>query len=253
MGNLSLNKKKIIVVMPAYNAAKTLADTYARIPKDIVDEVILVDDASSDKTVLIASKLNIYTIRHSSNLGYGGNQKSCYTEALKHGGDVIVMLHPDGQYEPQMIPHMIKPIINEGADLVLGSRMAIKGEALKGGMPRYKFIANKILTFIENIALGLRLSEYHTGYRAYSRRLLEIIPFMKNSNGFVFDSQIIIQARRFNLVIKEVPVKSNYFKDASSINFYKSVVYGLQTLWMILLYLLDKKKLIRCKLLQPEE
>ncbi len=239
---------KIVVVMPAYNAARTLNATYKNIPMDLIDEVVMVDDASIDDTVKIAKSLNMKLITHPHNVGYGGNQKTCYMEALRDGADIVIMLHPDGQYDPSFIPHIIKPIEKDQADMVLGSRLLIKGSALKGGMPIYKFISNRILTTIENLILGQKLSELHTGYRAYSRRFLEKVPFLRNSNGFVFDSQIIAQAVAFGMRIAEVPVTTKYFKEASSVNFKVSLVYGLKTLWNMFRFFLHKNHILKYRL-----
>ncbi len=238
-------KKKVTVVMPAYNAAKTLSDTYNKIPHDLVDEIILVDDASKDDTYTRAQNLGIVSLRHRHNLGYGGNQKTCYTEALTRGADVVVMIHPDGQYDPEFLKPIIEPILNGQADVVLGSRMLYKKKALEGGMPVWKFISNIFLTFMENWTLGLRLSEYHTGYRAYSRKFLETIPFMRNENDFVFDTQVLVQAAWFKLPIREIPVKTIYFKDASSVNFSNSVIYGLKTLGVLLRYTFHRLNVLR--------
>lgn len=238
-------KKKVVVVMPAYNAAKTLQDTYQKIPQDLVHEIILVDDASKDGTYTKAQELGIISLRHRHNLGYGGNQKTCYTEALARQAEVVVMIHPDGQYDPGFLKPIIDPILNEEADVVLGSRMLHKKNALKGGMPVYKFISNVFLTFMENWALGLRLSEYHTGYRAYSRRFLETIPFMRNANDFVFDTQVLVQAAWFKMRILETPVDTIYFKEASSVNFFNSAIYGLKTLGVLLRYLLHRLNIFR--------
>lgn len=231
--------QKVVVVMPAYNAAKTVEQTYNDIPPGCVDEVILVDDASRDETVAVARNLGIKVLRHPENRGYGGNQKTCYTEALQEGADIVVMLHPDYQYDPVRIPDMIAPIKDGAADLVLGSRLA-DGKALEGGMPLYKFIANRFLTTSENLVLGQSLSEMHTGYRAYSSRLLRTIPFMKNSEGFVFDTEVIVQTVAFGFKIAEVSVPSKYMPEASSIKFGASCVYGLKTLWTLGRYLLHK-------------
>ncbi len=239
----------VIVVMPAFNAAKTLWHTYEGISKEIVSEVILVDDASSDETVSLAHRLGIKVIKHPHNVGYGGNQKTCYMEALRDGGEIVVMVHPDNQYDPRFIGDIIVPIMEGRADLVLGSRMLMPGGALQGGMPRYKFVANKVLSAIENVALGLRLSEFHTGYRAYSRRFLETIPFLRNSNDFDFDTQVLIQAAAFGFRIAEIPVTTKYFKDASSVNFATSVRYGLKTLWALGRYHLHRSGLVRAKFL----
>jgi len=241
-------KLKVVVVMPAYNAARTLAATYQNIPSEVVDEVLLVDDASRDETVKIALDFHLKVIRHPHNVGYGGNQKTCYMEALRDGADIVVMLHPDGQYDPRLIPQIVEPLRKGEADLVLGSRLFQKGAALRGGMPLYKFIANRFLTTIENLILGQKLSEMHTGYRAYSRSFLENVPFLRNSNDFVFDSQIIAQAVAFKQRIAEVPVTTKYFRDASSVNFRVSLIYGLKTLWAVFRFVLDRLGLVHCRL-----
>ena len=235
-------KPKVVVVMPAYNAAKTLEATYNDIPKDCVDEIILVDDASKDETVKKAKDLGLKIFIHPENRGYGGNQKTCYTEALKEGAGIVVMLHPDYQYDPGLIPDMIKPIMEGKADLVLGSRL-LSGTALSGGMPVYKFVSNKFLTFVENAVLGQKLSEFHTGFRAYSRKLLETIPFADNSENFVFDSEVIVQTVYFKFKIAEIPCPTKYLKDSSSISFKNSVVYGMQTLGSLAKYLLCRLKI----------
>ncbi len=239
MRSSSRKKQKIVVVMPAYNAAKTLEKTYRDIPKNIVDRVILVDDVSRDETVDVARHLGIKTIVHIQNKGYGGNQKTCYIEALKEGADVIVMLHPDYQYDSRLIPEMVSPILNGHADFVLGSRMLGAG-ALRGGMPFYKYVSNKVLTFVENECFGKHYSELHTGFRAYSRKLLLTIPFTLNSDDFVFDTEVIAQVEMFGFHSSEVPVPTRYFKDASSINFIRSSVYGLATLKVMAQFLLHK-------------
>lgn len=240
--------QKVVVVMPAYNAAKTLLATYENIDTNIVDEVVLVDDASKDKTVEIAKNLQLKVIAHPHNVGYGGNQKTCYMEALRDGANIVIMLHPDGQYDPRLIPEIIKPLQENKADMVLGSRMMLKGKALEGGMPVYKYIANKFLTFCENVVLGLNMSEFHTGYRAYSRRFLETIPFLRNSNNFVFDTQIIVQAAALGLRIAEVPATTRYFEGCSSASFLQSICYGLGTLFVLFRYLLHKSGILRSRL-----
>jgi len=234
--------KRVIVVMPAYNAEKTLIKTYNEIPKDIVDDIILTDDASSDNTAKVAQKLNIKTIVHQANKGYGGNQKTCYTEALKLNPDIIIILHPDYQYSPKLIPAMASMVALGGYDVVLASRILGRG-ALKGGMPLYKYISNRILTFIENILLNQKLTEYHTGYRAYSRKVLETIPFMKNSDDFVFDNEILVQIRYFNFNIAEISCPTKYFPEASSINFRRSVKYGFGVLATSFKYILQKLRI----------
>jgi glycosyltransferase involved in cell wall biosynthesis len=220
----------VVVVMPALNAARTLERTVEGIPREWVDEIILVDDKSTDETVEMAQALPIRVIWHPHNVGYGGNQKTCYLEALQGGADVVVMLHPDGQYEPSLIPTLIEPILAGKADLVLGSRFAEPGAARAGGMPLYKFVANRALTIVENRVLHTRLSELHTGYRAYSRKLLLTVPFLRNALDFSFDSELLLQASHFGFRIAEVPARSRYFDDASSTSFRASTVYGLKTL-----------------------
>jgi glycosyltransferase involved in cell wall biosynthesis len=222
---------KVIVVMPAMNAAATLRQTVDSIPRDWVDEVILVDDHSTDDTVDLARKLPLRLVWHPHNAGYGANQKTCYLEALQRGADAVVMLHPDGQYEPGLIPSMVEPILTGRADLVLGSRFAEPGMALANGMPRWKYVANRGLTVAENRILGTHLSEAHTGYRAYSRRLLLTVPFLRNSTDFSFDTELIMQASHFDLRVQEVPATCRYFADASSVGFWSGVIYGLKTLW----------------------
>jgi glycosyltransferase involved in cell wall biosynthesis len=223
-------KPYVVIVMPAYNAALTLEDTFRRIPGGYYDEVILVDDHSRDDTTERARALNLKAIRHPHNVGYGGNQKTCYMEALRDGADIVIMLHPDGQYDPAIIPEMIRPIAEGRADMVLGSRMMQPGGAKAGGMPLWKRVANRFLTTVENMAMRRTFSECHTGYRAYSRRFLETIPFLRNSNGFVFDTEVIFQAVHFGLPVAEVPISTRYFKEASSVGFRAGVVYGLGTL-----------------------
>jgi glycosyltransferase involved in cell wall biosynthesis len=230
---------RVVVVMPAYNAAKTIERTYADIPAGIVNQVILVDDVSQDETVEIAQRLGIEVVVHVQNRGYGGNQKTCYLRALSTDADIVVMLHPDYQYDSRLIPELIRPIQEARADLVLGSRFLNSG-TLAGGMPLYKFIANRLLTISENLVLRQHLSECHTGFRAYSRRLLETLPFILNSDDFVFDSQIIVQTVAFGFKIAEIAVPTRYFKEASSVNFQRSVVYGLATLRALSAYILDR-------------
>ena len=244
-------KKKITVVMPAYNAAKTLKETYERIPHDLVDEIILVDDASRDDTYTRAQELGIVSLRHRHNLGYGGNQKTCYSEALARSADVVVMLHPDGQYDPSFLRPLIEPILRGEADVMLGSRMFYRKNALKGGMPIWKYLSNIFLTTLENWALGQKLAEYHTGYRAYSRHFLETIPFLRNSNDFVFDTQMLVQAVHFKMRIGEIPISTKYFKEASSVNFKTSFIYGMKTLGVLVRYLLYKGKVMGYRPLLP--
>jgi glycosyltransferase involved in cell wall biosynthesis len=238
---------KVIVVMPAMNASKTLEDTYRSIPMDWVDEVILVDDASRDDTVELAKQLPLHVVWHPHNVGYGANQKTCYLEALQRDADVVVMLHPDGQYPPELIPDMVTPILQDEADLVLGSRLAAPGMALENGMPRWKYAANRFLTTIENRMMGTKLTEAHTGYRAYSRRMLLTIPFLRNASDFSFDSEVLMQAAYFQMRIKEVPAPGKYFDDASSVDFSTGVVYGTKTLWAGVRLTLHRAGLIRSK------
>jgi glycosyltransferase involved in cell wall biosynthesis len=243
--------EKVVIVMPAYNAAKTIEDTFRAIPAGYYDEVVVVDDFSRDDTVAQAQRLNLKAIRHPHNVGYGGNQKTCYMEALRDGATIVVMLHPDGQYDPAIIPEMLKPIREGRADMVLGSRMMIPGGAARGGMPLWKRIANRFLTFFENMAMGRRFSECHTGYRAYSRRFLETVPFLRNSNGFVFDTEVIFQAVHFDLPVVEVPISTRYFEDASSVGFRAGVVYGLGTLYTALRFRLHRWGIFSCTKFQP--
>jgi glycosyltransferase involved in cell wall biosynthesis len=223
---------KVVVVMPAYNAARTLVRTYREIPPEVVDHVILVDDLSRDDTVAVAELLNLQVVVHRQNLGYGGNQKTCYDTALAEGAEVVVMLHPDYQYDATRIPDLIAPIVKGEADMMLGSRFL--GDPLAGGMPRWKYVANRFLTGLENRVFGLRLSEYHSGFRAYSRGLLESIDYHANSDDFVFDQQLVSQVVLAGLRIGEAAVPTRYFTEASSVNFRRSVVYGLATLRTLL-------------------
>lgn len=227
---------KVAVVLPAYNAAKTLEQTVRDIPKDIVDEIILVDDFSNDETFLLAESLGLTVVRHKENMGYGGNQKTCYRLALDRGADIIVMLHPDYQYDPKLIKHFVSFIRDGYFDIMLGSRVRSRRETLAGGMPAYKYAANRLLTFIENLATGYNLSEWHTGMRAYTRDVLEHIDFVHNSDDFVFDSQVLFQAVEKGYRIGEIPVPVRYFPEASSINFSSSMKYGLQTLGLAVRY-----------------
>jgi len=239
-----LHQKRIVVVMPAYNAAKTLEQTYREIPHDIVDEVILVDDASRDDTAARANELGIHTIIHSENRGYGGNQKTCYAESLSHGADVVVMVHPDYQYSPRLITAMASMVLSGHYDVVLGSRV-LGGGALKGGMPFYKYLSNRFLTLVENLALGVKLSEYHTGYRAFSRQVLESLPLEANSDDFVFDNEMLAQSVYFGFRIGEISCPTKYFEDASSINFWRSVTYGFGVLATSLKFLLQRWGIMR--------
>ena len=236
---------KCVVVMPAYNAERTLPGTFSLIPMEYVDEVILVDDGSNDATVEIAQKLGVRLIEHPKNAGYGANQKTCYREALKRSADVVVMLHPDGQHDPKLIPMMIEEIESGAADMVFASRFIEKGGALRGGMPLYKFIANRFLTAYENLLFRTAISEFHTGYRAYSRRLLETIPFPKNSDGFIFDQQVIFQCMHFGFKISEIPAVTVYSDETSSIKFNQSIIYGLKTISLSMRYLLHKHSIVK--------
>ena len=231
---------KIIAVLPAYNAERTLKKTYDDIPKEWADDIILVDDASRDNTVQVARALGLKTFVHEKNLGYGGNQKTCYKEALKLGADIAVMIHPDHQYDPKAIPELLKPIIAGEADAVLGSRMMAPRGALDGGMPYWKYLANISLTKVENAILGLGLTEYHSGFRAYSACALASIPLHENSDNFVFDTEIIVQLKMGGFKIKEVPIKTSYFPEASSVGFLKSCQYGLSILGVMAKYLVHK-------------
>ena len=242
---------KVIVVMPAWNAAQTLEATFGQIPLGWVDEVILVDDKSTDNTIEAARKLPLHVIWHPHNVGYGGNQKTCYLEALQRGADVVVMLHPDGQYEGNLIPKLVAPIVAGEADLVLGSRLAEPGAALAGGMPRYKYAANRFLTTVENRMLGTDLSELHTGYRAYSRRLLTEVPFLRNSLDFSFDSELLMQAAHMGFRIAEVPARSRYFDDASSISLKPATIYGLKTLWTGVRLIMHRNGVLRSRRFEP--
>jgi len=246
-----LQGKRIVVVLPAYNAAATLEGTYREIPQDLVDEVLLVDDASQDQTVSVAERLGVPTFIHSVNRGYGGNQKTCYRQALKLDADVFIMLHPDYQYTPKLIPALASMVVSEEYDLVLGSRL-LGGMALKGGMPLYKYVANRFLTSVENLMTLARLSEYHTGYRAFSRRVLETLPLEENSDDFVFDNQIIVQVLYFGFRIGEISCPTHYFPEASMINFSRSVKYGLGVLWTGLQFRLQKWGLARFSIFDPK-
>lgn len=228
--------KKIFVVMPAYNAEKTLERTYADLPKGMFEGVILVDDKSSDRTVEIAKRIGLTVVRHEENRGYGGNQKTCYKTALGMGADIVVMVHPDHQYDPKFIPAMLDTMIDGGYQAVFGSRMAIRENALKGGMPFWKFLANIALTAFGNHFLGTRLTEFHSGFRAYGKEVFESIDIGRNSDNFVFDTQIIIQMIERGMRIAEVPITTRYFKEASQIGFFSSLRYGYSIVYNIILY-----------------
>jgi glycosyltransferase involved in cell wall biosynthesis len=235
--------KKVVVVMPAYNAEKTLERTYSEIPRDVVDEVLVVDDKSSDRTVEIACQLGLTTIQHDFNKGYGGNQKTCYAAALRLGGDIVIMVHPDYQYTPKLIQAMTSLIAEGVFDCVIGSRILGMG-ALRGGMPVYKYVANRVLTLVQNLLLGYKLSEYHTGYRAFSREILEQLPLEGNSDDFIFDNQMLAQIIYAGYSIGEITCPTRYFKDASSINLINSMVYGLGVLSVSLKFRLNRWRLL---------
>jgi len=239
--------KRVTVILPAYNAARTLERTYAEIPREIVDEVILTDDASSDATVALSLQLGIHTLVHDRNRGYGANQKTCYAAALERGADIVVMLHPDYQYSPRLVTAMASMIASGHYDVVLGSRILGRG-ALAGGMPLYKYIANRALTFFENVMLGLKLSEYHTGYRAWSRAALERLLLDRCSDDFVFDNEMLAQAAYAGLAIGEISCPTRYFAEASSINFRRSVTYGIGVVKTAVIYRLARWKLRPCAL-----
>lgn len=238
-----LGKCKIVVVMPAYNAERTLQRTYQELPHDIVDHVVVVDDASKDNTAAVARSLGLEVIIHPQNRGYGGNQKTCYTRALDLGADIVIMLHPDYQYEPRLVRALAATIADGVYDVALGSRI-LGGGALKGGMPLYKYISNRFLTFAQNILIGQKLSEYHTGFRAFSREVLTSLRLDLNSDDFLFDNQMLVQAHAVGFRIAEVTCPTKYFAEASSINFRRSVIYGLGCLWTSLRYRLHKKGIL---------
>jgi glycosyltransferase involved in cell wall biosynthesis len=232
-------KPKVVVVMPAYNAGRTLRMTYEELPKDTVNLVILVDDGSTDATLEVARQLGLQIFVHNRNYGYGANQKTCYAEALRAGAEIVVMVHPDYQYDPRLLPQIIAPIVAGEADVVLGSRIK-SGSALQGGMPWWKYVANRALTGLENLVFGLRLSEYHTGYRAFTREVLESANFGANSDGFVFDQEIIAQVVGAGFRIAEIAVPTRYFPEASSASFVASSVYGLRILSVLFWYRLSR-------------
>jgi glycosyltransferase involved in cell wall biosynthesis len=235
-----LNGKRITVVMPAYNAEKTLRKTHSEIPHDIVDNIILTDDASQDRTADVARQLNIKTFVHMENKGYGGNQKTCYQEALRIGSDIVIMLHPDYQYTPKLITSMASMIAYDIFDAVIASRI-LGNKALQGGMPLYKYIANRFLTAVENFIIQQKLSEYHTGYRAFSAKVLKNLPLLENSNDFVFDNEMLLQTMYFGFSVSEVSCPAKYFKEASSISFGRSVTYGIGVLQTAMKYFFSKR------------
>jgi len=245
------NEKNIFIVLPAYNAEKTLERTLNEIPKEFHKNIILVDDASTDNTVNLAKSFGLHVVKHEKNLGYGGNQKTCYKTALQMAADIVVMVHPDHQYDARIIPEMIRPIIDGEADAVFGSRM-LGGRPLENGMPKYKYYANILLTAVANIIFKRYLTEIHSGFRAYSRNYLETIRFENNSNDFVFDTEIIAQGMANNLFFQEVPIETRYFPEASSINFWRSVVYGFGVLKVLVIYKLHQKGLFTEKRFLPK-
>lgn len=243
---------KIIVIMPAYYAEKTVKQTYQDLPLDLISEVILVDDASTDKTVEVAKNLGITVFQHKKNTGYGGNQKTCYDQALKRNPDIVVMVHPDYQYDPKLVGVLCEPIVNGRADIMLGSRIQSRKQALEGGMPIWKYFSNRFLTIFENIMLGINLSEFHSGYRAYSGKSLKMLPYHTFSDDFVFDQEILVSAVSYGLTISDTPVPCKYFPEASSINFKRSAKYGLMTLWTVLLYHLHNLGIIKSKIFKAK-
>jgi glycosyltransferase involved in cell wall biosynthesis len=245
---LPKREHKIVAVLPAYNAESTLAATLADVPVGSVDEFILVDDGSTDRTIQVAREMGLTVIEHPKNRGYGGNQKTCYRHALERGADIVVMIHPDYQYDSRVIPNAVGIIELGICDVVLGSRIRSREEALAGGMPRYKYIANRFLTAFENLALGQNLGDFHSGFRVYRREVLERIPFENNSDDFVFDTQFLVQAVRLGFRLGDVPVPVRYFAEASSINFKRSVRYGLSTLGAVCEYWLDRLGVRKSKL-----
>ncbi len=241
---MSLNRPKVVVVMPAYNAAQTLRMTYAELPRDTVDLVIVVDDGSSDQTTAIARELGLELFVHNRNYGYGANQKTCYREALRAGADIVVMVHPDYQYDPALLPDIIRPIQEDKADVVLGSRL-LGAHPMAQGMPWWKYAANRFLTKLENAVFGLHLAEYHTGYRAFRRDALDHVNLEMNSDNFIFDQEIVAQLVNLKMRIAEVPVPTRYFPEASSASFVQSSIYGLSILWLLLKYQLHRSGLVK--------
>jgi len=246
-----LNGKKVVVVMPAYNASRTLRQTYDEVPFEIVDEVLLVDDASSDETVALARELGLTTFLHERNLGYGKNQKTCYREALKRDADIVIMLHPDYQYSPRLLTSLAGMIASGHYDIALGSRILGVG-ALQGGMPRYKYVSNRFLTAVQNLLLGYKLSEYHTGFRAFSRRVLKSLPLEADTDDFLFDNEVLAQAIYFKFNIGEISCPTKYFPEASSISFKRSVRYGLGVLWTSLKFRMQKIGLAKFRMFDSD-
>ncbi len=245
-----LNGKKVIVVLPAYNAAKTLEKTVSEIDRNVVDDILLVDDSSSDNTVRLAREMGIRAFLHDKNYGYGRNQKTCYKEALDSGADIIVMLHPDYQYSPRLVPAMAAMVASGEYDAVLGSRI-LGGKARNGGMPSYKYVANRVLTLTENIFLGSKLSEFHSGYRAFSKEMLQTLPLHENSDDFLFDNEMLAQAIFFDFKVGEISCPTRYFAEASSINFRRSVVYGLGVLWTSIRFRAHRWGLAKFRIFSP--
>jgi glycosyltransferase involved in cell wall biosynthesis len=246
------HKPRIVAVMPAYNAETTLERTVGDIPAGTVDEIILVDDCSRDRTVEVALRLGLTVIQHQRNTGYGGNQKTCYTEALRRGADIVVMIHPDYQYDSRVIPVAAELIRLGNVDFVMGSRIRTRAEALEGGMPVWKYIANRCLTIFENVILGQNLGDFHSGFRAYRREVLETVPWSLNSDDFVFDTQFLAQSVFFGFRLGDIPVPVRYFAEASSINFRRSTRYGLLTLWVMLQFCLNRLGLLRSAIFQRQ-
>jgi glycosyltransferase involved in cell wall biosynthesis len=246
-------KSKVTIIMPAYNAARTLEKTFEDIPKNFGDKIILVDDCSKDDTVKIAKRLGLTVIFHERNMGYGANQKTCYDTAIESGADIIIMIHPDYQYDSSLAPLFAELIERGVCDIVLGSRIRTRKECLDSGMPLYKYISNRLLTLLENLVTGQNLSEWHTGYRAYSRKVLEDIPYHNNSNGFVFDSQFLIQAAHFGFKIGDLPVPCRYMKEASSIHFRQSMIYGIGTIKVLFQFILQKFHLMKFDIFESEK
>jgi glycosyltransferase involved in cell wall biosynthesis len=250
---IMLGGRKIAVILPAYNAEKTLERTILDLDAQIVDHILLIDDYSSDGTVKLAKRMGIRCFAHDKNYGYGRNQKTCYHEALKLNPDVVIMLHPDYQYSPKLVPAMAAMIISGHYDLVLGSRI-LGGRARTSGMPCYKYFSNRILTFVQNLCLGSKLSEFHTGYRAFSRQVLDTLPFQNNSDDFLFDNEMLVQALYFGFEVGEISCPTRYFEEASSINFRRSTVYGLGVLWTSLRLLLQRSGLLKFQIFaKPKE
>lgn len=249
---MAVKGKKVIAVLPAYNAETTLERTIDAIPKDVVDEIILVDDNSTDGTAALSRKLGLVTIVHEKNRGYGGNQKSCYTEALKRGADIVIMIHPDYQYDPRLTPYLAGIIADDVCDMVCGNRIRTRREALGGGMPKWKYFANRLMSIVENVWSGQNLGEWHSGMRAYSRELLEVVPWDKNSDDFVFDQQVLHQVAFLGFRLGDIPVSARYFEEASSINLRRSLVYGFETLGVMFWVMLARLGVYRHRMFLPK-